>query len=151
MTHIVGQLRIERPAELVFDTVADSRNEPAYNPSMAEVELLTPPPIGSGTRFRARMGRRRTEMLVELTEFQRPRLLGSRTTSALMDTDGAITLTPDGEATVMRWEWRVRPRGRMRWLGPLLGPVGSRMERGVWTGLKRHLEADAPARTRQRP
>jgi hypothetical protein len=36
---------------------------------MTSVELLTPLPIGLGTRFRARMGKAGTEMLVELTEF----------------------------------------------------------------------------------
>ncbi len=45
----------------VFDTVADSRNEPAFNPAMTGVELLTPPPVGLGTRFRARMGKAGTD------------------------------------------------------------------------------------------
>ncbi|MEP7192313.1 MAG: hypothetical protein ABI903_05555 [Actinomycetota bacterium] len=32
------------------------------------------------------------------------------------------------------------PRGWLRTLGPLFGPMGARMERGIWTGLKRWLE-----------
>jgi hypothetical protein len=55
---------------------------------MAGVELLTPLPIGLGTRFRTRMGRAGTEMLVELTEFDRPHRLGSRTASSMMETAG---------------------------------------------------------------
>jgi hypothetical protein len=42
------------PLERIFDTVADSRNEPSFNTAMTEVELLTPEPIGRGSRFRAR-------------------------------------------------------------------------------------------------
>ena len=55
MAHITGSIRIEAPPERVFDTVADSRLEPSFNPAMTTVELLTPEPIGLGTRFRARM------------------------------------------------------------------------------------------------
>jgi hypothetical protein len=53
MATIEGQILIGRPAAEVFDFVADPRNEPQYNPAMAGVELLTPLPIGAGTRFRA--------------------------------------------------------------------------------------------------
>jgi carbon monoxide dehydrogenase subunit G len=141
MAHITGQIRIGRPPENVFDIVADSRNEPSYNPSMIGVELLTRPPIGQGTQFRARMGRSGMDMLVELTEFDRPLRLASRTTSALMNTHGAITFTADRGGTVMSWDWKVRPRGWLRLLGPLLGPIGGRMERQTWSGLKRHLES----------
>lgn len=145
MAKIEGEIRIGRPAEEVFDFVADSRNEPSFNPAMAGVELLTPLPIGCGTRFRARMGRAGTQMLVELTEFDRPRRLGSRTTSSMMQTSGALTFAAEGNGTVMRWGWQARPKGWMRMLGPLFGPLGGRMERRIWTGMRRYLE-DAAAR-----
>ena len=141
MAHIAGQVRIAAPVEQVFDTVADTRNEPSYNPAMADAELLTAPPIGQGTRFRARMGRARMELLVELTDFDRPHRLGSRTTSAMMDTSGGLTLTEEGDGTLLAWDWQVRPKGWLRALGPLVGPLGARMERGIWDGLKRKLES----------
>jgi carbon monoxide dehydrogenase subunit G len=136
MAKIAGEILIGRPLAEVFDFVADSRNEPSFNPAMAGVELLTAPPIGRGTRFRARMGRAGTQMLVELTEFDRPHRLGSRTTSSMMQTSGALTFTADRDGTVMIWNWQVRPRGWMRMLGPLSGPLGGRMERRIWTRLK---------------
>jgi hypothetical protein len=107
---------------------------------MASVELLTPLPIGRGTRFRARMGKAGTVMRVELTEFDRPHRLGSRTTSSMMQTCGALTFAADGDGTVMSWDWQVRPMGWMRMLGPLSGPLGGRMERRIWTRLKHQLE-----------
>jgi hypothetical protein len=137
VAHITGQVRIAAPAGQVFDTVADSRNEPSFNPAMTSVELLTPLPVGPGTRFGARMGRAGTQMLVELT---RPHRLGSRTTSPVMDTCGALTFAAGGDGTVMSWDWQVRPKGWMRMLGPLFGPLGGRMERRIWTGLKHQLE-----------
>jgi Polyketide cyclase / dehydrase and lipid transport len=147
MAHITGYVRIAAPAGQVFDAAADSRNEPSFNPAMTGVELLTPLPIGLGTRFRARMGRARTQMLVELTEFDRPHRLGSRTTSTMMETSGALTFAAEGRDTVMSWDWQVRPKGWMRMLGPLFGPLGGRMERRIWTGLKHQLETSQAARS----
>jgi hypothetical protein len=144
MAHIRGHLRVDAPAERVFDTVADSRNEPSFNPSMREAVLLTPPPVGPGSRFRARMGRSGMPMLVEITGFDRPRRLGSHTASPLMETDGAMTFTPTPGGTDMAWDWRVRPKGWMRLLGPLVGPLGSRMERRIWTACKVLVEAGGP-------
>ncbi len=146
MARIEGEILIGRPVEEVFDFVADSRNEPSFNRAMAGVELLTSLPIGQGTRFRARMGRAGMQMLVELSEFDRPHRLGSRTTSPMMRTSGALTFAAYGDGTVMRWAWQVRLRGWMRMLGPLFGPLGGRMERRIWTSMKRYLENTAAGR-----
>lgn len=75
------------------------------------------------------------QMLVELTEFDRPHRLGSRTTSSMMETSGALTFAADNDGTVMNWDWQVRPKGWLRTLGPLAGPLGGRMERKIWTAL----------------
>jgi hypothetical protein len=89
-------------------------------------------------------------MLVELTEFARPHRLGSRTTSSMMRTSGTLTFAADGDGTVMSWDWQVHPKGWMRMLGPLFGPLGRRMERRIWTSMKRYLE-NAAARPVTRP
>jgi hypothetical protein len=57
-------------------------DEPSFNPAMTGVELLTPLPIGLGTRFRARMGRAGRKMVVELTGFDRPHRLGRQPDNA---------------------------------------------------------------------
>jgi uncharacterized protein YndB with AHSA1/START domain len=147
VAHVTGRVRIAASPERVFDTVADSRNEPSFNTAMTEVELLTPEPVGLGTRFHARMGNAGMDMLVELTEFDRPHRLRSLTTSSMMETSGTLTFTTDADATLMVWHWQVRPKGWFRTLGPLVAPTGRRMERKIWTGLKRRLEAEAEPRT----
>jgi hypothetical protein len=38
---------------------------------MTDVELLTPAPIGRGTRFRAHVGKADMEMVVELSDVER--------------------------------------------------------------------------------
>ena len=147
MAHISGHVSIAAPIERVFDTVADSRHEPSFNPTMRDVELLTPPPIGLGARFRARMGKAGMQMLVELTQFDRPHRLGSRSTSSMMETSGTLTFAAEGDGTVMSWDWQVHPKGWFRTLGPLAGPLGGRMERRIWTRLKHLLEDNAGARS----
>ncbi|SDB80436.1 Polyketide cyclase / dehydrase and lipid transport [Raineyella antarctica] len=141
MVHVSGHLPISAPPELVFDAVADSRNEPSYNPDMTGVELLTPGPIGPGSRFHARMGRSGMELEIELTEYDRPHRLGSRTTSSTMETIGVTTYAPVAGGTEMGWDWQVRPKGWFRLLSPFVGVLGNRMERRIWTGLKHRLES----------
>lgn len=149
---ISGKVRIARPAAVVFDFIADSRNEPEYNPAMRSVELLTGEPIGAGTQFRALMGRGEMPLQVTLTQFEPPARLGSHTRSPLMDTRGTLTFTPDPAspeaATVMAWDWQVTAKGWLRLLGPALGPVGARMERRIWTAATHQLEAPDQAGTR---
>lgn len=142
MARIAGDIRVERPVAEVFAFIADSRNEPGYNPEMRSVELLTGEPIGPGTRYRTVMGRG-MEMLVTVTRHEPSRLLGIATTSRLMDTDGTLTfaaVSDDPAATTMSWDWEVSPKGWLRLLGPAFGPIGARMERRIWTAAKAALE-----------
>jgi uncharacterized membrane protein len=151
MARVSGEILIERPVEQVFDFVADQRNEPIFNPRMLQSEKITDGPIGVGTRFRAtaRSGRRTVEMLIEVTEFQRPRRFGSRTTMSDVDVDGGLTFEPVVGATRMSWSWEVSPSGPLRLLGPLVARLGRRQEQAIWAGLKAHLEESgtAPAST----
>jgi hypothetical protein len=153
MAGVNGDILIERPVEEVFDFVADQRNEPIYNPRMLQSEKITDGPIGVGTRFRAaaRSGRRAAEMLIEVTEFQRPRRLGSRTTMSDVDVDGGLTFEPVSGGTRLSWSWEVSPRGPLRLLGPLVARLGRRQEQMIWTGLKAQLEGSGDVRASTEP
>ena len=142
MASVSGAILINRPVELVFDHVADQRNEPIYNPRMLRSEKITDGPIGVGTRFRAtaRSGRRVVEMLIEITEYDRARGLSSRTTMSSVDVKGGLAFEPVDGATRMSWSWEVSPRGPLRLLGPLVARLGRRQEQTIWTGLKAQLE-----------
>jgi hypothetical protein len=82
-------------------------------------------------------------MGVEFTRFERPRLLASRTTSSMMETEGSLTFESVAGGTRMRWSWDVRPRGALKPMTPLVGLLGRRQERAIWGELKRMLEARA--------
>jgi len=143
MTFIEGGITIARPAETVFDFVADQRNEPRYNPRMVRVAKVTGGPVGKGTVFRSavRAAGRATDMRSELTGYHRPAWLASRTTVEQADIAGMLTFAPEPGGTRMRWAWVVRPKGASRLLTPVVSRVGRRQERAIWTGMKRYLEA----------
>ena len=148
MGRISGEILIERPVEQVFDYVADQRNEPIYNPRMLHSEKITDGPVGVGTRFRAtaQSGRREIEMLIEVTEYQRPGRFGSRTTMSTAEVDGGLTFEPVDGATRMSWSWDVRPRGSLWLLAPLVARLGRRQEQTIWAALKVQLEGPRAGR-----
>jgi uncharacterized protein YndB with AHSA1/START domain len=148
MARIEGAIMINRPVEEVFDFVADERNEPRYNPRMVRAEMLSPGPVGLGSRFRAEMRTRPRPvvMTTENTGYERPRRLASTTRLSTMEIRGTLTFEPVPGGTRMRWSWQVQPRGLLKLMSPLVARVGARQERAIWTGLKRLLEAqEAPS------
>jgi Polyketide cyclase / dehydrase and lipid transport len=143
MARVEGEIIINRPVEVVFDFVADERNEPRYNPRMVRAEKISEGPIAPGARFRTQLktAGRTMPMVVEFTDFDRPRRLGSVTRSSMMETTGGLTFESIPAGTRVCWSWDVRPRGAMKLMAPLVGPIGRRQERGIWGGLKRLLES----------
>ncbi len=144
MAHIEGEIVIDRPAEVVFDFVADERNEPRFNPRMTRVEQISPGPIGLGTRFRAAatsMGRS-VEMVIEFTAFERPLRLSSATSTSSMDIQYTLTFEPAPGGTRMGWSGDLEARGILKLLTPLIARVGRRQEQAIWASLKRYLEEE---------
>jgi hypothetical protein len=66
-------------------------------------------------------------MLIENTDYDRPRLLASTTTMKQIDIAYTLKFELVADGTRMRWSGEVRPKGGLR----LLGPPG-------------HLDGDAP-------
>ena len=146
MAHIEGEIVVDRPVDVVFDFVADERNEPRFNPRLTSVEQISAGPIGLGTRFRATttsMGRS-AEMVIEFTAFERPQRLSSSTHMSAMEMSGTLTFEAIPAGTLMRWSWEVEPRGILKLLTPLVGFMGRRQEQIIWTSLKRYLEEQNP-------
>ena len=96
MTPITGEIVTGAPADVVFDFVADQRNEPAYNPQMVRSAKVTPGPAGKGTQFRpaVRSRGRLAEMAIEYTGFQRPSRLAPATRMAQAEFSGTLTSEP---------------------------------------------------------
>jgi len=139
-----GEIVSARPVEAVFDAVADERTEPRYNPRIGDVRLRTPEPLGVGTRFAAVAGR--TPMTIELTRYERPDRLDSRTSMSMMDIEYTLTFVPCPDGTRMRWSFALHLRGPLRLVRPVVEWLGRRQERRNWAALRRFLEAGASSR-----
>lgn len=146
MVHITGEVLIDAPITTVFDTVADERNEPRYNPRIVRAEMLTDEPVRAGSRFVAEprgMGAR-GRMTLEIVEHERPHRLHNVIRSSYLHVDGTLAFTESGGATRLRWDWAMRLVGPLRILTPLLVLVGPRWERRNWVDLKTYLEGRGP-------
>ena len=140
MVQIEGQVVIEAPPAEVFDFVADERN--VYDPGIRRAEKVSEGPIGVGTRFRteSRSAGRSVGMIVEITNYERPRRLSSTTHLSSMDIHSSLVFEPVGEATRMRWSSELAPRGALKLMTPILARVGRRQAESIWRNLKRVLE-----------
>lgn len=146
MAGIEGEITIRRTVDMVFDYVADLTNELQYNSRMIRAEKVGTAPIGEGTRFRSavRSGWRTAEMVTEITDYDRPRLLASTTTMAQADIHYMLRFEPVPAGTHMSWSGQVSAKGALGRLGPLIIWLGRRQEQRIWLSLKKNLE-DGPA------
>jgi uncharacterized protein YndB with AHSA1/START domain len=96
MPRFQGEIVINRPVEEVFDFATDGRNEPRYNPHILNAEKTTSGPIGCGMRFvlKSKAMGRRIAVEYEITAYERPRRMTSRTIRGLplINVESAETL-----------------------------------------------------------
>ena len=153
MAKITGEIIIGRPVEAVFDFAADQRNELRYNPRMIRADKVSDGPVAKGTVFcsAAKSMGRAAGMRIELTCYDRPHRLASRTAMKQAVIDGALTFDPVPGGTRMRWSWSVRPRGAARLLAPVITWVGRRQEQAIWASMKRYLETRDETRDHGQP
>jgi uncharacterized protein YndB with AHSA1/START domain len=133
MSRVRGSLEITRPVEIVFDVVADQRNELRYNPHMTAATKTSDGPIGNGTRFEATVLSRATPqpVSIEYTSFERPHRIGSRSVMADATVEGQVRCDPTPAGTLLSWDWVVTLTGPARLAGPLIGVIGRRQVRAI--------------------
>jgi uncharacterized membrane protein len=121
---------IDAPIERVWTELADIEGQPRWMREMKSVRLLTPPPVGVGTRGEATVrifGISVTDP-VEVTDFEPPHRFAIRHEGAFTG-GGVITLEsgPDGSTTVVRWDETL--------IAPLLPHLWARLSAPVIGGI----------------
>jgi len=112
--------RIACPPEKAFDLLADLRNDTQWNSRVSRAELLSPEPIGQGSRFAIVNGG--TAYDVTITSYDRPSRLVFEA-SGKPDLTIACRLTSRGDETELESDFDFRPRGALKVVFALLGPV----------------------------
>lgn len=113
-------MRIERPPEVVFDSIGDPRSELEWNPKVRVMKMLTDGPIRPGSRFRAQWSK---SPVVELEILRFDRASGwAYRNGGPVAVDLEITLEPldNGLATQLRSRFNATAHGPVRLIFPLL-------------------------------
>jgi hypothetical protein len=134
---------ISRPLDEVFAFVADARNRPLWDDSVASEELTSAEPIGVGTTVRTRlrpsMGRA-YEYTWEIVEHQPPTRMTIESTSGPFPTTLAYQLGERDGGTRVDFSVTGRPAGLLRVLQPLIArTIQANLDRG-FPRLKELLE-----------
>ena len=114
--------RVEAPPEELFDLLADPENEVQWNPDVLEIRRVDDGPVGVGSRWRGRY-RGIGTMEITLSECERPQRLAFATKGSRMDMDFHFAFAPADTATELASHAEIRPKGALRLMAPLMGPM----------------------------
>ena len=115
------EMHIDCPPTVVFDLMADARNELRWNEGISRVELTTDEPVGQGSQFV--VVDRRGEHEATITVFDRPERLEFALSGKSMDVAIKYTYTETDGSTTSVGTFAARPKGFMKFLLPLLLPM----------------------------
>jgi hypothetical protein len=126
MANFTMSKHVDAPVDTVFDVASDLENAADHIRGIEKIELLTPGPVGVGTRWRETrkmMGHESTETL-EITAFHRPRsyTVACHSCGAFFET--TFGFAPDASGTNMTLEVRIEARLLM---ARLMSPLGNLM------------------------
>ena len=131
--HVVEKsIWINRPPQDIFDFHADHTNRVAWHDHVTRSEMITPPPVGLGSRFEIDniTAGRPVSMAIEIIAFDRPRAYSYRSYAASAITDSHQTFTAENGGT----RFHVRIELRFKGLTRLFGRYILRF------GLEKHFE-----------
>lgn len=140
MVSETASVRIDRPAEEIWDYFTDVANDPEWNPSAIKVRKTSDGPLGVGSTFHV-VRKMSGPMRLEYTEYSRPLRWALRGVGRGMSFTYSADLTPSGGSTELRSKMNLEPKGFLKLLTPVLGSVTAKQLAQVHRALKRKLEA----------
>jgi uncharacterized protein YndB with AHSA1/START domain len=137
---------IDRPADEVFDFLADGTNNRRWREAVIEIAKVSGE--GEGAVYRQTLrgpGGRPIKGDYRITEFDRPRRLAFQVIAGPGRPKGAFDLQPDDPGTRVTFTLELRPSGIMRLMAPVISRQ-VRREVASLNQLKTTLESeDGPA------
>jgi uncharacterized membrane protein len=140
---VLSEIIIDRPCPQVAAYAADPSHAPDWYVNIESVELLTPPPVQTGSRlaFVARFLGRRLSYTYEIVESVAGERLVMRTAEGPFPMETTYTWQPHGTGqTRMTLRNRGEPSGFAKLAEPVLAAAMSRANRKDLATLKHRLE-----------
>lgn len=129
---------VNAPPETVFDVATDLQNAAQHVRGIENIELLTPGPVGLGTKWketRKMMGMESTETL-EVTAFDKPRSYTVSCDSCGCHFDSVFTFIPADGGTDVTLDVKTKP---LTLAAKIMSPIGDLMMKGT---MRKYLEED---------
>lgn len=140
MVSETASVRIERPAEQVWDYFTDVANDPEWNPSAIKARKTSEGPLGVGSTFHV-VRKMSGPMKLEYTEYSRPLRWTLRGVGRGMSFTYSADLSPSAGATELTSNMNLEPKGALRLLTPILRSVTAKQLSQTHAALKRRLES----------
>jgi carbon monoxide dehydrogenase subunit G len=135
-----ASVRIERPAEVVWDYFTDVSNDPEWNPSAIKARRTSDGPLGVGSTFHV-LRKMSGPMDLEYTEYSRPLRWSLRGVGRGVSFTYAADLKPSGAGTELTSQMTLEPKGVLAVASPLIRMVTKKQLEQVHAALKRKLES----------
>ena len=130
---------INRPVDLVFQTVVDVANFPKWNPTTPSARKLSNGEIGNGTRFELEI-RGLGKVMQELQEFERNKRVRLVPSMRFLTGGHRFVFTAEGGSTRIDHELEMTPKGFFRIFSPMMGMMGRKNLRDLANALQAYLE-----------
>ena len=130
---------INKPVDVVFQTVVDVANFPNWNPTTPSARKLSNGEIGEGTRFELEI-RGFGKVQQELQEFARNKRVRIVPSMKFLSGGHRFLFTAQGSSTRIDHELEMTPKGFLKIFGPFIGMMGKKNLRGTANALQRYLE-----------
>ena len=130
---------INKPVDVVFQTVVDVANFPKWNPTTPSARQLSAGEIGNGTRFELEI-RGFGKVMQELQEFARNKQVRLVPSMKILSGGHRFLFTAQGASTRIDHELEMTPKGLFKLFAPFLGIMGRKNLRDTANALQRYLE-----------
>ena len=130
---------INKPVDVVFQTVVDVASFPNWNPSTPSARKLSNGEIGNGTRFELEI-RGLGKVLQELREFETNKRVRLVPSMKFISGGHRFVFTAQGATTRIDHELEMTPKGIFKILTPLIGMMGKKNLGDLANSLQRYLE-----------
>ena len=129
---------INKPVDVVFQTVVDVANFPNWNPTTMSARKLSNGEIGNGTRFELEI-KGFGKVPQELREFEKNKRVRLVPSMRFLTGGHRFLFTAQGAATRIDHELEMTPKGFFKIFSPFTGMIGANL-RDTANALQRYLE-----------